>query len=196
MNKLTNVIIDQANSKISFSLSLDAPIDTAEFITFVDECDNVNNIYSDQSQDHTYYFNVDNSLVDIVKNEGNNYDITIKHEVISDMDDHIKYIKILTGNNNYIVEGIYYTSEVLFNAELTHIKRVCSTCLDNKCMQLITYVVFKRQLLESALELDDYKQCLILYNDLCRLLELSIDACPCTNANDCATCAGGCCSIK
>lgn len=91
------------------------------------------------------------------------YDITIKHDVIEDMDDHIKYIKILSGANNFIVEGIYYNPEIIFYAELTHIKRVCNMCLDDKTMKLMILVVFKRQLLDSALETDDYNRCIILY---------------------------------
>lgn len=72
------------------------------------------------------------------------YFITIQHESIYDMDDHMKYIKVLSGEKNYIVEGIYYKSEMIYAAELNHIKFTCNMCLDDKNMKDIVYVVFKR----------------------------------------------------
>lgn len=198
MKKLTNISIDQVNKKLSFSIQLIAEIDENEFMVFVDECDNMNNMYSDQSENHCYYFNKHNSIIKIKDLGEFKYDITIEHEIIAEMNDHLKYIKVMSGVNNYIIEGVYYNSSLIFNAELTHIKKVCNMCLDNNTMQLIMHIVFKRQLLESALESEDYSKCIILYTDLCNLLEMSIDdnCCECVNDDSCDACAGGCCSIK
>lgn len=199
MKKLTNIDIDQVNKTLSFTAQFETDIDDTQFMVFVDERDNMNNMYSDQSENHSYYFNTYNSEVEMVSIGNHKYDITIKHDVIEDMDDHIKYIKILSGANNFIVEGIYYNPEIIFYAELTHIKKVCNMCLDDKTMKLMVLVVFKRQLFDSALETDDYNRCIVLYQDLCRLLEIGEDdGCCCKEVNndECSSCPGGCCCLK
>lgn len=194
-------MIDQNNKNISFCIQLDAEIDTNALIIFIDECDNANNMYSDQSENHSYYFNQYNSDIQINDLGGFKYEITIAHDNIENMSHHMKYIKIITGADNYIVEGIYYNSSVIYTAEITHIKRICNMCLDDNTMKLLVHVVFKRQLLESALETDDFNKCMVLYNDLCRLLQISIYdeyCCDCVDSvnNECAMCSGGCCSLK
>ena len=192
MNKLININIDRENNKLSFQIQLTAEIDDDLFMVFVDECDNINNIYSDLSENHSYYFNAGNSTIIIEELGGYAYTITIEHKSIADMDNHMKYIKVFSGENNPVIEGIYYDEMVVFNAELTHIKKVCDTCLDDKTMQLLMHVVFKRQLLESALTSNDCKQCIVLYQDLCRLLNIDVnDVCNCNQQ-----CQGGCCNIK
>ena len=195
MKKLTNTYIDQTASELSFTIQLTASIDLNQFIIFVDECDNINNMYSDQSENHSYYFNKHNSNITITDLGDFKYDILIQHDVISDMNDHMKYIKVISGSDNHIVEGVYYNQVLLFNAELTKIKKTCNMCLDDKSMRLVMHVVFKRQLLESALETEDYNQCMLLYNDLCKLLDISKEDayCECTA---CPTCCGGCCSLR
>lgn len=200
MKNLTNINIDTVNKQLSFTIQLVAEIDENSFMVFVDECSNMNDMYSDQSENHNYYFNIHNSDI-ILKSLGYfKYEVIIENDVIADMNHHMKYIKVITGGENYIVENIYYNSTLIFNAELTRIKKVCNSCLDDKAMRLLTYVVFKRQLLESALETDDYNQCMILYMDLCRILEIDEDAscceCVCYDDNTCPNCPGGCCSLK
>lgn len=198
MKKLNNINIDRLNSQLSFQVTLAAEITESEFMVFVDECDNVNNIYGDQSDDHSYYFSKYNSDITIEQLSDDQYNITIQNIIIKDMNDNLKYIKVIGNKDNYIVEGIYYNSTVIYNAELVHIKKVCNTCLDDRTMQLLMHVVFKRQLLESALEFDDYKQCMMLYLDLCRLLEIDVNySCAnCSTCSECVACCGGCCSIK
>lgn len=198
MKKLTNINIDQINSELQFTIQLTAAIDLNSFIVFVDECDNINNMYSDQSENHSYYFNQYNSTVTVTDLGEFKYDILIQHDNVSDMNNHMKYIKVISGSDNYIVEGVYYNSTLIFNAELTRIKKVCNMCLDDKSMRLIMHVVFKRQLLESALETEDYNQCMVLYNDLCKLLDVDTeDVCCCDcSVNVCSTCSGGCCCLK
>ena len=198
MKELTNINIDQVNSELQFTIQLTAAIDLNSFMVFIDECDNMNNMYSDQSENHSYYFNKYNSTVTVTDLGEFKYDILIQHDDISDMNDHMKYIKVMSGSDNYIVEGVYYNSTLIFNAELSRIKKVCNMCLDDKSMRLIMHVVFKRQLLESALETEDYNQCMILYNDLCKLLDVSMEDAYCCDCacNTCSTCCGGCCCLK
>lgn len=200
MKKLTNVYIDQNNGKLHFTIQLVATIDENAFMVFVDERDNINSMYSDQSENHSYYYNQYNSDIEIEDLGEFKYNVIISHDTIVNMNDHIKYVKVLSGADNYIVEGVYYNSTIIFAAELTHIKRVCNMCLDDNTMKLVVNIVFKRQLLESSLEAEDYNQCIILYNDLCRLLKISDgDSCCCKPVicdNECSSCSGGCCSLK
>ena len=199
MKKLTNIDIDQTNKTLSFTAQFDTDINDTQLMVFVDECDNMNNMYSDQSENHSYYFNKYNSNIEIVAIGNHKYDITIKHDVIEDMNNHIKYIKILSGSDNFIIEGVYYDAAIIFYAELTHIKRVCNMCLDDRTMKLMMHVIFKRQLLDAALETDDYNKCMVLYQDLCRLLEISEnDDCCCkqVDINECQSCSNGCCCLK
>ena len=76
-------------------------------------------------------------------------------------------------DNDFNIEGFYYTPELIYNNILSNIKRVCQPCLDNKTTQLIVIVTFKRQLLDSSIELNLSKEAMQLYIDLCRLLEIN-----------------------
>lgn len=199
MKKLTNIGIDQINKTLSFTAQFDNDINDTDLIIFVDERSNMNNMYSDQSENHSYYFNKYNSEINITSLGNHKYDIEITHDVIEDMNDHMKYIKILSGEDNFIVEGVYYNPTAIFYAEINHLKRVCNMCLDDRTMKLVVLIVFKRQLLDAALETDDYNKCMVLYHDLCRLLEVSDDdGCCCeeVNVDSCPSCSGGCCCLK
>lgn len=144
MEKLTNVIIDTDLEMLSFTVVSDKISDLGVFTVYVDECSNIDNIYLDGEDKHDYTFTAENSDIDISKDT-----VTIKSELIGEFDKHLKYIRLVAEEGN--VEGVYYTPEIIYNTELTHIKKVCATCLDNKCMQLIMYITFKRQLLDSAI---------------------------------------------
>ena len=197
MNTLTNINIDWVNSNISFDIQLLEQIDTVNFTLCVDESTNIKNMYSEVLNDHNYCFDSSNCEITIAHVIDDIYKVTVENEMISGMSDHLKYISFNT--NEISAEGIFYSSEAVYDAELTYIKQVCNNCLDDKCMQLLMFVVFKRQLLDSAISVNDCKQCLMLYNDLCRLL--NVDTCNCDYRNynehsSCAVCSGGCCSLK
>ena len=193
MEKLTNVIIDFNNSALSFIVESDIVTDLASFVVYMDECENVNNIYSDNNDDHNYVFDFENSSITVNGNE-----VIIENEVISELSKHLKYVRLHT-TDEFNVEGLYYTPEIIYNNIILNIKKVCQPCLDNKTTQLITYVTFKRQLLDSAMELGLNKEAMQLYIDLCRMLE--IDTCyktckQCSNCSSCAKCVNGCCTLK
>ena len=202
MNKITNITIDQTNNLISFDLSLTAKLDDNAFILFVDDCHNIQNIYSDNSSNHCYYFDSSNSDITVTDNDDFNYFIEIENTEIANMTNHMKYFKVLAGENNYVSEGVFYQDAIIYDAELTRLKKVCNMCLDNQCMQLIMLVVFKRQLLESALQTNDCHQCMSLYIDLCKLLDVcinesyDINSCnDCDTHSNCAACCNDCCLI-
>lgn len=192
MEKLTNVIIDTDLEMLSFTVVSDKISDLGVFTVYVDECSNIDNIYLDGEDKHDYTFTAENSDIDISKDT-----VTIKSELIGEFDKHLKYIRLVAEEGN--VEGVYYTPEIIYNTELTHIKKVCATCLDNKCMQLIMYITFKRQLLDSAIQANSNKEAMELYIDICRILEIStgLKKCEaCKNNNACVTCANCYCTLK
>ena len=193
MEKLTNVIIDFDNTTLSFTVQSDTIVDLTSFVVYMDECGNINNIYSDDENNHDYVFDFENSEIVV-----NGNDVVIVNELIGGLSKHLKYVR-LTTSDDLNVEGLYYTPEVIYNNILTNIKKVCSPCLDNKSMQLMVYVTFKRQLLDSSMELGLYKEAMQLYIDLCRMLEISTcyKTCKeCSNCNSCANCVNGCCTLK
>lgn len=127
MKKITNVNIDTNKSTLTFAVEHDNLSSLIPFVVYVDECENIDNIYSDSIDNHNYCFTFENSI--ITANEGV---VTIKNTQIGEFDNHLKYIRLSSDSIN--LEGVYYNTASIYDAELTHIKKVCDTCLDNKCM--------------------------------------------------------------
>ena len=108
------------------------------------------------------------------------------------LDRNIKYIRISKGISpilfesaitreepnyswNYTkVEGIMYDPNELYHAEIRMLNTFCDTCLDDKQMQLIMLLTFKRQLLEQSIQCMHYKDALQYYLDLCRILNIYV----------------------
>lgn len=108
------------------------------------------------------------------------------------LDKNIKYIRISKGigtpllrpniarkepNDNWDytkVEGIMYDPNELYHAEIRMLNTFCDTCLDDKQMQLIMLLTFKRQLLEQSIQCMHYKDALQYYLDLCRILNIYV----------------------
>lgn len=198
MEKITNIELDQNNKTLSFTLKLTNRLDENRISILMDEYYNVNNLYSDNTIDHSYNFNIDNSDIHVYDLGNFKYDVIIEREMIGKLDDNIKYIKVVNDEDDF-AEGIYYNPEVIFNAELQYIKNTCNTCVDDKQMQLLVHVIFKKQLLESALETGDYVKGINLYINLCRLLEVSLcdgTHCELVDSCYCESCANGVCALK
>lgn len=132
---------------------------------------------SDNTREHVYIFKI--STVD-------------PSNFLQYLDDNIKYIRILKGvltynpittesndddkpKYNYTkVEGIMYDPNALYHAEIRMLNTFCDTCLDDKQMQLIMLLTFKRQLLEQSIQCMHYKDTLQYYLDLCRILNIYV----------------------
>lgn len=96
------------------------------------------------------------------------------------LDSNIKYVSI-TGtctSPDYLdpikVEGVFYDPNELYHAEIRMLNTFCDTCLDDKQMQLIMLLTFKRQLLEQSIQCGHYKESLQYYLDLCRILNIYV----------------------
>ena len=114
---------------------------------------------------------------------------------ISFLDENIKYINIyeveyqsqpssvdygkvepsqIRTVHEVLASGIFYCPKALYHAEIRALNKFCDTCLDDKQMQLIVLLTFKRQLLEQAIQCGHWKDALQLYMDLARILNIYI----------------------
>lgn len=110
------------------------------------------------------------------------------------LDGNMKYVSILKGmyteydgtyKNPIKVEGVFYDPNELYHAEIRMLNTFCDTCLDDKQMQLIMLLTFKRQLLEQSIQCGHYKESLQYYLDLCRILNIYVAT---KDKNKCGSC--------
>lgn len=212
MNKIEQITIDTLERYIKFYVTFNAQISQDQFTLYIDEACNSDNIHLDDTTKHNLVITSDNATITIDTTDvDNKYSVTIASDIIENLTEHLKYFKVTAldststeENQNYLVaEGIYYNPLVVYEAEIYNINKYCSTCLDDKNMQLIAYVTFKRQLLEDAVILRHYKEAMQLYLELGRILGLNCnhivtvqDKCTaCNSINACPTCTGSSCSI-
>lgn len=181
-------------------------VNTSELVVYVDECTNIESIYCDNPDNHDYVFHYDNSTFSLreVVEDGTpkevtteySYEVTVTSDIISTMDNNMKYIKVFVTTERYAndyADGIYYNPDILYNAEIRKLQAHCSTCMDDKLMQIIVLVVFKRQLLEQAIITNHNKEALQFYLDLSRILDVDINKN--TNNSYCKKCVNGMCEL-
>lgn len=182
-------------------------VNTNDIVLYIDECLNVANLYCDSPDNHDYvltYNNTEFTFKEVVR-EGETkevttsytYEISAKSNIITELDKNIKYIKMFCTTEKYAndyADGIYYDPNILYNAEVSILHKYCNTCLDDKQMQLIMLIVFKRQLLEQAIATSHNKEAVQYYLDLAKLLNVSIN----NNRqdNNCNSCVNGMCKIR
>lgn len=182
-------------------------VNTNDIILYIDECLNVANLYCDSPDNHNYvltYNNTEFTFKEVVR-EGETkevttsytYELSAKSNIITELDKNIKYIKMFCITEDYAndyADGIYYDPNILYNAEVGMLHKYCNTCLDDKQMQLIMLIVFKRQLLEQAITTSHNKEAVQYYLDLAKLLNVSIN----NNRqdNNCNSCVNGVCKIR
>lgn len=212
MSKIEQIILDTYEGFITFQVTFDQPIIENQLTLYIDEACNNNNIHSDDPDVHNYVLDNNNSTVVMTATEENNqYEVKISNIAIRDYSEHIKYMRAIAvtadsteDETNYtFAEGMYYNALVIYEAEIYNINKYCSTCLDDKNMQLIVYVTFRRQILEDAILLRHYKEALQAYLDLSRTLgilcDFKLSSSYCTSKacskQTCTTCSNGICSI-
>lgn len=212
MNKIEQIKLNTCEGYITFQVSFDQAINQDQLTLYVDEACNANNIHSDDPEEHNYVLTSDNSIIEVTTlDTDNTYEIKVSSLDIRDYSEHLKYIRLIASTTedqeDYIfAEGIYYNALIIYEAEIYNINKYCSTCLDDKNMQLIVFVTFRRQLLEDAILLRHYKEAMQAYLELTRLLGIACDfklhkpKCRLTTKSNCTmsacpTCANGTCSI-
>lgn len=196
MDNITNIKIDA--NKLTFEVDYAESLTDYKLVLYVDEVWNLNNILHD-SPAHNYKFtNVTGP------DEQGIYTVTDDQVLL--LDDNMKYFILTCTKDDQQIRfyGIYYNPTLIYHAEIRKLHSYCQTCLDDRTMQDIMLIVFKRQLLESALTGQHYKDAMQLYADICRLLDISTrkdldfirynsNCCAC---DKCSTCCNGVCKLN
>lgn len=182
MDKLINVQIK--GNKLIFTVDIDMDLSQYENMeVYIDEACNLKNILNDVPEHN----NVITEAITIEDKE-----VTVVNEEILLLDWNIKYItfRCYTEDEEVRFNGIYYNPEIIYTAEIRKLQCKCSTCLDDETMQNLMLIVFKRQLLEYAIQAGHFKDAIVLYIDICRLLEISLKGTSnnCSNGNCCKSC--------
>lgn len=180
MDKLINVQIK--GNKLIFTVDTDIDLSQYENMeVYIDEACNLKNILNDVPEHN----NVITEAITIEDKE-----VTVVNEEILLLDWNIKYItfRCYTEDEEVRFNGIYYNPEIIYTAEIRKLQCKCSTCLDDETMQNLMLIVFKRQLLEYAIQAGHFKDAIVLYIDICRLLEISLKG----TSNNCGS-NGNCC---
>ncbi|QOR56625.1 hypothetical protein [uncultured phage cr52_1] len=206
MNKIVNANIKDDILKFEVVSDVSIVGDLIDHTIYVNECSNIDNLYSDDPELQDYVFDSTNSTITVrlIVKEGEpelvttvyNYEISITSNKISSFDGNMKYIKMYCTTENYVsdyIDGIVYDPNTLYNAEIKMLHCYCNTCLDDKLMLKIMILVFKRQLLELAIATSHNKEAMQYYLDLTRLMGVNVSK---TNeGNGCLKCINGVCSL-
>lgn len=208
MNKIVDANIK--DNILKFNIIADVSItNSSQVIVYMNECSNIKNLYSDDPKLQDYVFDSTNSAISVtpIVREGEPelvttvyaYEVSITSDIISSFDSNMKYIKLYCTTENYVndyIDGIIYDPNTLYEAEIKMLRSYCNTCLDDKQMQKVMILVFKRQLLEQAITTSHNKEAMQYYLDLVRLMGVNVNKkCDNNGCQECKVCFNGMCSL-
>lgn len=208
MNKIVDANIK--DNILKFNIIADVSItNSSQVIVYINECSNIKNLYSDDPKLQDYVFDSTNSAISVtpIVREGEPelittvyaYEVSITSDIISSFDSNMKYIKLYCTTENYVndyIDGIIYDPNTLYEAEIKMLRSYCDTCLDDKQMQKVMILVFKRQLLEQAIATSHNKEAMQYYLDLVRLMDVNVNKkCDNNGCQECKVCFNGMCSL-
>lgn len=208
MNKIVDANIK--GNVLKFNIIADVSItNSSQVIVYVNECSNIKNLYSDDPKLQDYVFDSTNSAISVtpIVREGEPelittvyaYEVSITSDIISSFDSNMKYIKLYCTTENYVndyIDGIIYDPNTLYEAEIKMLRSYCNTCLDDKQMQKVMILVFKRQLLEQAIATSHNKEAMQYYLDLVCLMGVNVNKkCDNNGCQECKVCFNGMCSL-
>lgn len=178
MDRLTNIQI--INDQLTFTVDTDINLSGYDMEVHIDEVYDLQNILKDSP------FHTTSLYTDITIDQDNKVTVTNADEILA-LDWNMKYITLVCSNGSEEIHfhGVYYNPEVIYAAEIRKLHVKCSTCLDDETMQNIMMIVFKRQLLEYAIQGGHFKDAMQLYLDICRLLEISVGCGKCKKDCSC-----------
>lgn len=208
MNKIVDANIK--DNILKFNIIADVSItNSSQVIVYMNECSNIKNLYSDDPKLQDYVFDSTNSAISVtpIVREGEPelvttvyaYEVSITSDIISSFDSNMKYIKLYCTTENYVndyIDGIIYDPNTLYEAEIKMLRSYCNICLDDKQMQKVMILVFKRQLLEQAIATSHNKEAMQYYLDLVRLMGVYVNKkCDNNGCQECKVCFNGMCSL-
>lgn len=203
MNKLTNVTLDPVRGVLEFTLHTQDEFATGYLtVIYIDEANNYRNIYSEDEELHNYAIHAHDD--DVIITFGSAHEtateyeipVTVTASVIKKMNLSMKHIWMIEKeeDNATNVEGtgIFYDPSFVYDCEMHKLNSYCSTCLSDQQMQRIMLITFKKQILDLAITSGDQINSLKFYDELMRLLDVSLcgQSCKCTQK-----CTNGMCSI-
>ena len=205
MNKIVDANIK--DNVLKFNVIADISIvNSNQIVIYINECSNIKNLYSDDPELQDYVFDTSNSAISVtpIVREGEPelvttvyaYEVAITSDILKEFDGNMKYIKMYCTTESYAndyIDGIIYDPNTLYTAELKMLHCYCNTCLDDKQMQKIMILVFKRQLLEQAIATAHNKEAMQYYLDLVRLMGVKVNKK--YEGNGCKMCSNGMCSL-
>lgn len=203
MNKLTDIVLDAENGKLTFILHTQDEFASGDLTTmYIDECYNYNNIYEEDEELHSYVLHHTDNNVIFTFGSARDADtewlipVTVQAPIFKQMLNTMKHIWLFdrepTNNSNIEGQGIYYDYTFIYECEMKKLNSYCSTCLDDQQMQRIMLITFKKQLLDLAIASKDLVNEMKIYSELMRLLDVSINRVNCCTTSKCSN---GVCSL-
>ena len=175
MDKITDITIE--NNEINFRVYTDVDLTKYHLRLYVQEAEEYKAIFADDLTEANSF----KEKITVTKDEKKDYyTVKIVNNDILYLDWNMKYFSLKCqykdseskecSPKEFYIHGLYFNYNVIYYTEIRRLHKYCSTCLDDKTMQTIVLTVFKRQLLDNALKVDDYKTAMQIYFDICRML--------------------------
>lgn len=152
---------------------------------YLDDVHNMDNIYSTDSDKHTYSQSSTGSVSSIeIQNAS----------TLPGIDSNKFVVSIHDATNSYTT--FYYNEEELYYREIDLLTSYCNTCLDKQQKEDILLFSVKKELLDFAMSINNVEEAVGFYRDLDRLLQLSSKSNLIDNKNlVCRNCCNGVCKI-
>lgn len=188
MDILKDITIEEGILKFTLDTTVE-DLENCTFEVYVDDVDNLPCVLS-KCGCHSLVF-------DQILHEGNKFQVS--DERINEFDNNAKLVTLKITYREFDFEtefkGLFYDYRVIYFAEINALQKYCSTCLDDKMLQTIVKVVFKRQLLEDEIKSNNFVKALKTYADICRILNISVKPIETSEETECSVCKNGVCSI-
>lgn len=155
----------------TITITLDSSVTVSK--VYIDTLDNIDNLYSDSDDDHSYCVTQPGTSVNSIQ---------IDSKTLSPELDTSAFIITING-----VQGFYYDEKELYHKEVELLTNYCSTCLDKHQKERMVLFMVKYNLLQYAVANDLIEDQINYYIDLARMLNIDFKY----NANK-AMCTGNC----
>lgn len=160
---------------------------TAVSKVWIDTLDNVDNLYAENDDSHSYTIMQGGTPV---------LSVQIDSKTLSPELDTSAFMVTING-----VQGFYYDEEELYYKEIDLLTKFCSTCLDKHQKERIVLFMTKYHLMQYAIENNLVEDQINYYIDLARMLNIDFKYnarlnCLCSGkCKRVVKCCNGCCSI-
>lgn len=138
------------------NISLDS--EQAVSKVLIDTLDNINNLYTEDDDEHSYVVEQDGDSVNNIQIDSN----TLSPEL-----DMSAFVVTING-----IQGFYFNDKELYYKEIDLLTNFCSTCLDKQQKERIVLFMTKYHLMQYAIENNLIEDQISYYIDLARMLNI------------------------